>query len=64
LIFTRGIPTFSNENENEASGIFVVFPRIFSLCIGPINISRGPKSLEKIVEEGWHGGNKSICFAI
>jgi len=38
LIFTRGIPTFSNENENEASGIFGVFPKIFSSCIGPMAV--------------------------
>jgi len=37
LIFTRGIPGFSNENENEAIGIFWVFPKIFSSCIGPMN---------------------------
>jgi len=29
LIFTRGISTFSNENENEAIGIPRVSPKIF-----------------------------------
>jgi len=29
LILTRGIPTFSNKNENEAIGIFGGFPRFF-----------------------------------
>jgi len=41
LIFTRGIPTFSNENENEASGIFGVFPKLCSSCIGPIVLCNG-----------------------
>jgi len=38
LIFTGWISTFSNENENEneASGILGVFPKIFSSCIGPM----------------------------
>jgi len=36
LIFTRGIPTVGNESGNEASGVFGIFPRIFSSCIGPI----------------------------
>jgi len=36
LAFTRGIPTFGNESEGEAIGVFGVFPKIFSSCIGPI----------------------------
>jgi len=28
LIFTRGTPTFSNENQKEANAIFGVFPKI------------------------------------
>jgi len=35
LIFTRGIPTFGDENGSEAIGVFGVFPRIFSSRIGP-----------------------------
>jgi len=38
LIFTRGIPTFSHENENEAIGILGVFPKNCSSCIGPIPV--------------------------
>jgi len=34
LIFTRGIPTFSNENEAQA--VIGVFPKIFPYCIRPI----------------------------
>jgi len=34
LVPCWGIPTFSN--ENEAKGVFGVFPRIFSSCIGPM----------------------------
>jgi len=34
LIFTMGIQNFSN--ENEAIGIFGVFPEICSSCIVPI----------------------------
>jgi len=34
---TRGIPTFSNENENEAIGILRALPKIFSSCIRPID---------------------------
>jgi len=29
LIFSRGIPSFSNESENEASGTFGAFLKIF-----------------------------------
>jgi len=38
VIFTRGIPTFSNENENGSWAVMVVFPRIFPYCIRPIGI--------------------------
>jgi len=31
------IPIFSNKNENEASGIFGVFSKNFSWCIGPMS---------------------------
>jgi len=33
----RGIPTFKKGNQNEASGVFEGFPRMFSSCIGPID---------------------------
>jgi len=36
LIFTRGVLTFGNENKNEVIGVFGIFSRIFSLCIGPV----------------------------
>jgi len=37
LIFTRGIPTFSN--EGEAWAVIGVFPKIFPYCIRPIYCS-------------------------
>jgi len=38
LIFTRGIPTFGGASEDEAGGVFGVFPMIFSSCIAPIRV--------------------------